>query len=219
MANMLKVAVSTDPASNLEELLCYIKKINTLADFIHCDVMSSDFVDRDTINYKDVHEVYLKTLCPLDVHLMVGKPIKYIKEYAKAGAQIITVHYEAFKDKKKLVKTLNMIRKKKILSGIAINPDTDVIEIMPYLAYADLVLVMSVYAGASGQKFMESTNLKVKKLKQIRDDYGANYYIEVDGGITPEISKRLKVYGADIVVSGNYVFKAEDRAKAIEDLK
>ena len=219
MVNILKVAPSTDPVLNLDELLCYVKKINGIADFIHCDVMSSNFVEKDTLKPKDVYEIYLKTLCPLDVHLMVNEPYKEIEKYYKAGAQIITVHYEAFKNKDKLIKTLKKIRSKKILSGLAINPDTDVTEIMSYLAYADLVLVMAVYPGQSGQKFMESTMIKVKKLKQIKDDYGANYYIEVDGGVTPEISKRLKVYGADIVVSGSYVYNAENRTKAIDDLR
>ena len=219
MVNILKVAPSTDPAPNLDELLCYLKKINNIADFIHCDVMSSNFVCRDTINYKDVKELYLNTICPLDVHLMVDEPYKQIDKYIKAGAQIISVHYEAFKDKKTLIKALNKIRKHNLLSGLAINPDTDVVEIMPYLAYSDLVLVMGVNAGASGQKYIEATNLKVKKLKQIRDDYGANYYIEVDGGITPDIAKKLKVYGADIVVSGKFVYFADDKVEAINSLK
>lgn len=219
MVNKLKIAPSTDPCGNVDDLCVYVRKLNNFADYIHCDVMNKNFVGRDTITDKDVHEVYLRTLVPLDVHLMVNEPARIVKDYISAGATIVTVHYEAFKNKNKLVKTLKEIRGKKALSGLAINPGTDVIEIMPYLAYSDLVLVMSVDPGYSGQKFLESTCLKVKKLKQIREDYGANYLIEVDGGINPDISKRLRINGADIIVSGSYIYSAEDRAKAIDELR
>lgn len=220
MVNILKVAPSTDPALNMEELLCYVKKLNHIADYVHCDVMASNFVGRETLNANDVNQIYLKTLLPLDVHLMVNEPsYSYVKDFINAGAQIVTIHFEAFKNKNKLIHALKKIRATKALSGLAINPNTEVSEILPYLSYADVVLVMGVYPGKSGQKFYESTCLKVKKLKQIREDYGANYLIEVDGGITPEISKRLKVYGADIVVSGSYVYGAEDRALAIDNLR
>jgi len=90
---------------------------------------------------------------------------------------------------------------------------------MPYIAYADLVLVMSMYPGKSGQEFMESTCIMVKQLRQIREDYGARFKIEVDGGIIPEVSKRLKVAGADIVVSGSYIYNAENRERAIDELR
>ena len=219
MVNFLKIAPSTDPVPNEEELLSYVKKLNNIADFVHCDVMSKNFVGHDTIDYKIVKKIYLKTLLPLDVHLMVNEPLHLVEKYIDAGAQIVTVHYEAFKNKKNLDKCLKLISKKGAIAGLALNPDTDVAEIMPYLANADLVLVMSVFPGYSGQRFKESTYTKIKKLKQIRDDYGARFKIEVDGGIVPEISKRLKTLGADIVVSGNYVFNSEDRAKAIDELK
>ena len=181
--------------------------------------MNSNFVGRDTLSPQDVKEIYLKTICPLDVHLMINEPKKQIKNFIMSGALFVTVHYEAFKNKKTLIRTLKRIRKLKALSGLAINPQTEVIEIMPYLSYCDLVLVMSVEPGFSGQKFMESACLKVKKLKQIKDDYGGNYYIEVDGGINPDISNRLKIYGADIVVSGGYVYNSENRHNAIDELR
>lgn len=220
MVNLLKVAPSTDPVEAGEELVSYVKKISPFADFIHCDIMAKPFVPKDTINYEMVREIFLNTLVPLDVHLMVSEPkIADIKKYIKAGAQIVTVHFEAFEDKKDLVKVLKYIHKNNILAGISINPNTEAMEIMPFLAYADLVLVMSVNPGKSGQRFMENANLKVKKLKQIREDYGARYFIEVDGGITPEISKRLKTNGADIVVSGSYVAKSDNFEKAIDELR
>lgn len=217
--NQVKIAPSTDPCENEEVLISYVRRLNNVADFIHCDVMNKNFVNRDTINDQTVANIYARTLLPLDVHLMVNEPYGEVKKYIKAGAQIVTVHYEAFHNKRMLIKTLKYIRKNKALAGISINPDTDVMEIMPYLSYADLVLVMSVYPGYSGQKFIHSTNLKVRKLKQIREDYGAKYLIEVDGGITPEVSRQLRVNGADILVSGSYVYKAESYAQAIEDLK
>ncbi len=219
MVNFLKVAPSTDPVPNEEELLSYVKKLNNIADYVHCDVMSKNFVTRDTINYDTIKQIYLKTLLPLDVHLMVKEPLHLVEKYINAGAQIVTVHYEAFKNKNDLIKCLKLINKKNAIAGVAINPNTEVCEVMPYIAYADLVLVMSVVPGQSGQRFKESTYTKVKKLKQIRDDYGARFKIEVDGGIVPEISKRLRTLGADIVVSGSYVYCAEDRARAIDELR
>ncbi len=219
MVNFLKVAPSTDPVPNEEELLSYVKKLNNIADYVHCDVMSKNFVTRDTINYDTIKQIYLKTLLPLDVHLMVKEPLHLVEKYINAGAQIVTVHYEAFKNKNDLIKCLKLINKKNAIAGVAINPNTEVSEVMPYIAYADLVLVMSVVPGQSGQRFKESTYTKVKKLKQIRDDYGARFKIEVDGGIVPEISKRLRTLGADIVVSGSYVYCAEDRARAIDELR
>lgn len=219
MVNLLKVAPSTDPAPKGEELVSYVKKLNGLADFIHCDVMKMPFVAKNSIDEKDVREIYLNTLMPLDVHLMVAEPIKLIKKYIEAGAQIVTVHFEAFADKRDLIKTLKMIAENNALAGISINPDTEVMEIMPYLAYVDLVLVMSVEPGRSGQIFKENTYLKVRKLKQIREDYGARYFIEVDGGINPEISRKLKTNGADIIVSGSYVYNSDDYAKAIDELR
>ena len=219
MVNLLKIAPSTDPAERGEELISYVKKINKYADYLHCDVMHSNFVGKTTIDENDVKDIYASCLLPLDVHLMVNEPKDLIKKYIAAGAQIVTVHYEAFKNKNDLIKTLKQINKNNALAGIAINPRTEVIEVMPYLAYADLVLVMAVEPGKSGQKYLESTNIKVKKLKQIKEDYDARFLIEVDGGITPEISRRLKTYGADIVVSGSYVYNAEDRAKAIDELR
>lgn len=219
MVNFLKVAPSTDPVKNEDELLSYAKKLNGIADFLHCDVMSSNFVGHDTINFETVKNIYGRTLLPLDVHLMVNEPLNQVKKYIDAGAQIVTVHYEAFKNKKDLEKCLKKINKLGAMAGIAINPDSEVVEAMPYFAYADLVLLMSVVPGKSGQRFKESTFVKVKKLKQIKDDYGARFKIEVDGGIVPEISKKLKTLGVDIIVSGNYIYSAEDRAVAIEELK
>ncbi len=219
MVNLLKIAPSTDPVPVGEELISYAKKLNNLADFLHLDVMSKSFVGKDSLSPEIARELYLNTLLPLDVHIMANEPKDLALKYIKSGAQIVTVHYEAFKNKKDLISTLKAIRKNKVLAGISINPDTEVIEIMPYLSYADLVLVMSVKPGKSGQKFMENANLKVKKLKQIREDYGARFLIEVDGGITPEISKKLKSNGADIVVSGSYIFNSGDYKSAIDNLR
>lgn len=219
MVNKLKIAPSTDPCKDKDDLFCYIKKLNNIADFLHCDVMDKNFVSRDTLNEEDIKQIYSRTLLPLDVHLMIREPSSLIKKYKNAGAHIITVHYEAFENKNKLIKCLKNIHKNKALAGISIKPKTAVSEIMPYLSYVDLVLVMSVEPGFSGQPFMENTYLKVKKLKQIREDYGANYKIEVDGGIVPEISKKLYVQGADIVVSGSYIYNSQDKFTAIQELK
>ena len=180
MVNFLKVAPSTDPVPNEEELLSYVKKLNNIADYVHCDVMSKNFVSRDTINYETVRQIYLKTLLPLDVHLMVNEPLNLVEKYINAGAQIVTVHYEAFKNKNNLIKCLKLISKKGAIAGVAINPGTEVCEVMPYIAYADLVLVMSVEPGKGGQKFMPVALRKIKKLRRLIDKNNYNCLIEVD---------------------------------------
>lgn len=219
MVNFLKIAPSTDPVLDEDELLSYVRKLNGCADYVHCDVMSTNFVCKNSLSCELVKKIYLKTLLPLDVHLMINEPGKIVKKYIHAGAQIVTVHFEAFKNKSDLEKCLKNISKCGAIAGVAINPNTEISEVMPYIAFADLVLVMGVFPGCSGQRFKESTYSKIKKLKQIRDDYGARFLIEVDGGVVPEVSKNLKALGADIVVSGSFVFNAEDRANAIEKLK
>ncbi|MBE7082249.1 MAG: ribulose-phosphate 3-epimerase [Clostridiales bacterium] len=219
MANFLKVAPSTDPCKDKDDLLVYVKRLNNIADYVHCDVMHENFVGHTTINERDVKDIYLHTLLPLDVHLMVNEPLKLVEKYIKAGAKFVTVHFEAFKNKKDLIKCLKKINSLGALAGLAIKPNTEVGEILEFLANVELVLVMSVEPGKSGQLFKESTYSKIKKLKQIRESYGARFKIEVDGGIVPEISKKLSIYGADIVVSGSYVFNAIDKQQAIEELK
>ena len=150
---------------------------------------------------------------------MVENPHKVIKKFIKAGANILTIHYEAYKNKTKLIKDLRLIRKLGALSGLSIKPNTPVSEIVSFLLYCDLVLIMSVEPGKSGQKFIENTFQKVAELSQVKQNYQLALKIEVDGGINPEISKQLKKLGVDIVVSGSFVFNNLNKIEAIKSLR
>lgn len=211
---MVKIAPSTDPAKNFNDLLSYINEIRFAAHFLHVDVMNSNFVQKTNFDENFVAKINANTAMMLDVHLMVNEPD--VLKYIEAGANIVTVHYEAFENKNKLKNALKLIRGHKALAGLSIKPNTSVEEIASFLDYVDLVLVMSVEPGSSGQKFMEETYNKVSLLK---DYIGKRpIQIEVDGGIVPEIAKNLKKCGADILVSGSYVYSSKDRVLAIKEL-
>ena len=215
----LFVAPSTDPVKTVEEIISYSNEIKDVADFLHCDIMDAKFVPNKTYSYDVLKEINAKTLLPLDVHLMVEKPHKVIKHFIKNGANILTIHYEAYKNKRALIKDLKLIRELGALSGLSIKPNTPVSEIIQFLSYCDLILLMSVEPGKSGQKFIEDTYQKVVELNDIKQNYNTNIKIEVDGGVNPEVSQQLKKFGADIVVSGNFVYKSQDRLEAINSLK
>lgn len=211
---MVKIAPSTDPAKNFDDLLSYINEIRFAAHFLHVDVMNSNFVQKTNFDENFVAKINANTAMMLDVHLMVNEPD--VLKYIEAGANIVTVHYEAFENKNKIKNALKLIMGHKALAGLSIKPNTSVEEIASFLDYVDLVLVMSVEPGSSGQKFMEETYNKVSLLK---DYIGKRpIQIEVDGGIVPEIAKNLKKCGADILVSGSYVYSSKDRVLAIKEL-
>ena len=211
---MVKIAPSTDPAKSLEDLLVYIKQIEHLAYFLHVDIMNSNFVQKTNYDHVFVKDINDNTALMLDVHLMVERP--EVVKYIEAGANIVTVHYEAFKSNRELIKTLKLIRKNKTLVGLSVKPNTNLSDIFPYLELCDIILVMSVEPGSSGQKFLEQTYDRVKTLKA--EIGNRNIQIEVDGGITPEIASNLSKCGADILVSGSYVYSSDNKAEAIEAL-
>ena len=215
----LLVAPSTDPAKTVEAIICYANEIKDFADFLHCDIMDEKFVPNKTYSYDVLKEIDSKTLLPLDVHLMVENPHKVLKQFIKSGANFLTVHFEAYNNKNKLIRDLKQIRKLGALSGLSIKPNTPVLEIIPFLSYCDLVLLMSVEPGKSGQKFIQNTYQKVVELNEIKQNYKANIKIEVDGGINPEISQQLKKFGVDIVVSGSFVYNSKNREEAINNLR
>lgn len=219
MKKNVLVSVSTDPIENFQDIVDYAKEMQGIADFLHCDVMDGIFVKRKTIDAQLVNNVNANSLIMLDVHLMCDEPLKNIAEYAKAGANIITVHYEAFKDKNRLQKCIEEIHNCGCLAGLAFNPQTSINEIKIYLYNLDLVLVMGVMAGASGQKFMPEVLEKIKELDKIRLNNNFSYKIEVDGGVNLENAQEIVACGADILVSGSFVFKSKDKIKAVKSLQ
>lgn len=213
------VAVSTDPIKSYEEIVEYAKEMQDKADLLHCDVMDGKFVQSKTYDWAMVENLNQNTALMLDVHLMLDEPLQSIENYIKAGANIVTLHYEAFKKKEDLVKAINLVKSMKTLVGLSIKPETFFKEIRLFCYNIDVLLVMSVEPGKSGQKFISDTFEKVKQIAKFRHDNNLNFKIEVDGGVNAENAKGLREAGVDILVSGSYVFGATDRKKAIESLK
>lgn len=175
---------------------------NTNADAIHIDIMDSKFVENKTWTIGEITKITKYSSFPLDVHLMVNNPSKYIEDYAMLNTNDIIFHYEAVEN---IDKMINEIKDYGLKVGIAVNPDTDIKNIFPYLNRIDLVLVMSVYPGKSGQTFIETTPSKIKELKEYITENDLKTLISVDGGINNETGKLCKDAGADILVSASYI--------------
>ena len=187
------------------------------ADLVHCDVMDGVFVNNITFGIKMVEDIRKKTHLPLDCHLMIVHPEKYVERFAKAGADIITVHYEACQDN--LSDVLALIKSTGVKCGAVINPDTPVDKIKDVIPLCDMVLVMSVFPGFGGQKFIPECLEKLRQVKKIVDECGKAIDIQIDGGVTAENVEEIKAAGANVIVAGSAVFKAADRAQIIAQLK
>ena len=187
------------------------------ADVVHCDVMDGVFVNNITFGIKMVEDLRKITTLPLDCHLMIVHPEKYVERFAKAGADIITVHYETCRDN--LREVLELIKSTGVKCGAVINPDTPVDKIRDVILLCDMVLVMSVFPGFGGQKFIPSALDKLREIRAIIDESGKDIDLEIDGGVTAENVEEIKAAGANVIVAGSAVFKAADRAAMIASLK
>jgi len=174
------------------------------ADLIHVDVMDGHFVPNLTIGPPVIKVLRQYSTLPFDVHLMISPVHKYIKDYAEAGADIITIHPEATENIESSVSLIKKLNKK---IGLSLNPDTSIEIIEKFLSSIDLVLIMSVYPGFGGQKFIPNVVNKIKKLKSIKEKQNLKFDIEVDGGINFDNSKLVVEAGANILVSGTTIFK------------
>lgn len=186
------------------------------ADWFHVDVMDGNFVPNISFGIPVISSVQHYARKPLDVHLMIEKPERYLEDFKRAGAKILTVHYEACIH---LHRTIHAIHDLGIKAGVAINPHTPVQVLEDILSEVDLVLVMSVNPGFGGQKFIENTFRKLRALKQMRERTGTDFLIEVDGGVSSHNALALLKAGADVLVAGNSIFSAEDPQEAIAELK
>ena len=184
-------------------------------DYVHMDVMDGVFVPNISFGYSFIKSLRKITDKPFDTHLMIEDPIKYIKQFAEAGSQYITIHVEA---KSNVVETIKLIKSFGIGAGISIKPNTTVEEIKELLPLVDMVLVMSVEPGFGGQKFMPNSIDKVKELKELREVNNYSYLINIDGGINGETAKYISDY-VDMAVSGSYVVNAADPVLNLNVLK
>ena len=217
---MKKIKISPSILSaDFSQLGKEIKKLEDGgADLIHVDVMDGHFVPNLTIGPPVIKTLRKYTKLPFDVHLMISPVHKYIKNFADAGSDIITIHPEATEDLKESISLIKELNKK---VGISLNPNTEINVIESQLNNIDLVLIMSVFPGFGGQKFIPETIKKIKDLKEIKDNNNYSFDIEVDGGINFSNSKDVINAGANILVSGTTIFKENngDVIKNIETLK
>ena len=217
---MKKIKISPSILSaNFSELGNEIKRLEQGgADMIHVDVMDGHFVPNLTIGPPVIKNLREITKLPFDVHLMIDPVHKYIKDYADAGADIITIHPEATEN---LSESINHIKSFKKKVGVSLNPNTELNVVLDYLDKIDLILIMSVYPGFGGQKFMPEIIKKIKDLDNIKKDKNLNFDIEVDGGINFSNAKKVLDAGANILVSGTTIFKENngDIKKNIKTLR
>lgn len=188
------------------------------ADYVHVDVMDGIFVPNITIGIPVVAAIRKITELPLDVHLMIDRPIRYVDDFCKAGSDILTIHVEADSEENTLA-ALKRIRENGVKAAISVKPKTPAEAVLPYLPYCDLILVMTVEPGFGGQSFMDDMMPKLKKIRSYIDAQNPTCELEVDGGVNEKTAMICRENGANVLVAGSAYFKAADPAKFVEAVK
>ena len=208
----MKISATFLSSKNVPEDL---KKLDvTDVDYVHVDVMDGKFVPNKTMQFSEFRHIPKYTSKRLDVHLMVENPSRYIPSYAELNCEYITFHVEVEED---IVKNLELIKKYSIKSGLAINPDTNVRELIPYLPYLDMVLIMSVPPGKGGQEFIMDTPKRIEEVRTLLDSYHINAIISVDGGINDKTKDYCQK--ADMLASGSYIIQSDNFQEKISSLR
>ena len=214
MQSLIAPSILSADFANLQQDVELVN--NSRADWFHIDIMDGVFVPNISFGMPVLKAIAKHAKKTLDVHLMIVEPERYIKTFAELGSNILTVHFEACKN---LAPTIRAIKAEGMKAGVAINPESSVSVLEPFIAEIDLVCLMSVNPGFGGQSFIEGTYEKIQQLKALIHKKGAATKIEVDGGVTATNAKKLNNLGADVLVAGSFVFKSEDPSATIADLK
>jgi len=204
-------------SADFANLACDIEMVNkSQADWFHLDIMDGVFVPNISFGFPVVERIKALATKPLDVHLMIVEPDRYLERFREAGADWLTVHYEACTH---LNRTLSRIRELGMKAGVSVNPHTPIELLTDILEYADLVLIMSVNPGFGGQKFIPNSIGRIERLRKLINQKGLSTLIEVDGGVGPNNARQLYHVGANVLVAGNAVFKADNPLATIEMIK